>query len=187
MDGIKNMLMSKTVWAGIIAALASLLKLFGYELDSDTQNLLMANIMGVATNLLDLVTLAAGLFAVYGRVKATKKLQVKAPKKLGCVVALLFCLSACATGGTKVNNCLRDIAAVEAGVSAGYDQTYKLTLAGTLSKDKAWKALKALDAANAAVDNAVPLCMKSDPTWVDFLRAGVAAMADFKLVTGAYK
>lgn len=57
---------SKAIWGGIIALLAAIAGAFGYAVDADTQ-----------TNIVELVTVIGtglgGLLAIFGRIKAEKK------------------------------------------------------------------------------------------------------------------
>lgn len=59
---------SKTIWGGIIALLGAAAGAFGYAVDADTQ-----------ASIVDLVTVAGtalgGLLAIFGRVKASKKVE----------------------------------------------------------------------------------------------------------------
>lgn len=57
---------SKTIWGGIIALLAALAGAFGYAVDADTQ----ASIIDLATVV---GTGLGGLLAIFGRIKASKK------------------------------------------------------------------------------------------------------------------
>lgn len=67
MEGLKGMFKSKTVWGGAIAALAGVLGIFGYQLEAADQATLAEAISNGAA-------LVGGLLAIYGRVKATKKI-----------------------------------------------------------------------------------------------------------------
>lgn len=62
MTDYKNILESKTVWGAFLAVAATLAQLAGYDL-GDTNGL--AN---------ELVTVAGGLLAIYGRVVAFKRI-----------------------------------------------------------------------------------------------------------------
>ena len=71
----KNLLQSKTIWGIIIAALPTVLGLFGLEV-SDVG----AFTEGASALVDDGVTLAGSLLAIYGRIVATKALIVKKAK-----------------------------------------------------------------------------------------------------------
>lgn len=63
----KTVLASKTVWAGIVTILASLVGLMGYTIAADDQ----ANLATLATQA---VTVVSGIVTIIGRVTATKRL-----------------------------------------------------------------------------------------------------------------
>ena len=65
MEDNKSWWASKTVWGGVIALLAGILGLFGYQLLPDDQTALVDG--GVS-----LAALVGGLIAIWGRVKASK-------------------------------------------------------------------------------------------------------------------
>ena len=58
---------SRTVWGGVIAALAGILGLFGYQLLPEDQTVLIDGGVAVAA-------LAGGIVSIWGRVKASKSL-----------------------------------------------------------------------------------------------------------------
>lgn len=62
-EGVKNMLLSKTIWGALIAVIATVLKLAGIDI-GDTDG--WAN---------DIVALFGASFAIYGRIVATKKIK----------------------------------------------------------------------------------------------------------------
>lgn len=64
MDEAKSLLASKTVWAGLIGVAASL---FGLTMGAEDQ-------AGLADLAVQIVTAVSGLVAIYGRVKATKRI-----------------------------------------------------------------------------------------------------------------
>lgn len=70
MDGIKGLLQSKTVWAGIVTAGTGLAALAGYTFSVEDQAKLSELLFG-------LVTVASGLYGIYGRVVATKAIAKK--------------------------------------------------------------------------------------------------------------
>lgn len=63
MDGIKNFLMSKTIWGALVAAIGAFMSASGFETTS------LNGFDG------ELVTLFGSIFAMYGRVKAVKKIK----------------------------------------------------------------------------------------------------------------
>ena len=65
-DTLKHWYFSKAVWGGIIAVLAGLAGLFGFDLDADTQSKLAEHAVAIASAV-------GGALAIYGRVKADKK------------------------------------------------------------------------------------------------------------------
>jgi hypothetical protein len=68
MEQNKPWYLSKTVWGGLVAVGASALGFFGYSVDAGTQDQLSdALVMGA--------TAIGGVLAIYGRVKATKKIK----------------------------------------------------------------------------------------------------------------
>ena len=64
MDGLKSVLISKTIWGAFFAILAVGLSLAGIDIGET----------GLWTN--DIVALAGSLFAIYGRVVATKQIKL---------------------------------------------------------------------------------------------------------------
>lgn len=68
MGELKNWYMSKTVWGGVVAILASCSHLFGVDIASDDQS-------GLVDGLSALATAAGGLVAIWGRISATKRLR----------------------------------------------------------------------------------------------------------------
>lgn len=68
MNDIKNWWQSKTIWGGIITVLAVVLGAFGYTLTGDDQSLLVDIVSTI-------VGAIGGLLAIYGRVKASKKVS----------------------------------------------------------------------------------------------------------------
>jgi len=67
MDGMKDILMSKGVWGGIIAMAAGLLGLLGYRVVPADAELLVEALVGVAAAV-------GGIIAIVGRVVASKKI-----------------------------------------------------------------------------------------------------------------
>lgn len=68
MGELKNWYMSKTVWGGVVAILASCSHILGVEIGSDDQS-------GLVDGLTALATAAGGLVAIWGRISATKRLR----------------------------------------------------------------------------------------------------------------
>lgn len=67
MDDMKQWYVSKTVWGGLIAILASLMQAAGIELDPTTQG-------DMADSIVALAGAIGGLVAIYGRLTAEKRL-----------------------------------------------------------------------------------------------------------------
>lgn len=73
-DDVKKALQSKTVLAGIGAALGGAASLFGYSVDAESQTQLIEGINQLVQVVGGIVSVGGGLLAVYGRIKATKKI-----------------------------------------------------------------------------------------------------------------
>ncbi len=58
---------SNSIWGGIVAGLAGLAGLFGYQLDRALQ-------VDIASWIVGLASLIGGVWAIFGRVKASKKI-----------------------------------------------------------------------------------------------------------------
>lgn len=67
MDDLKQWYQSRTVWGALIAILASLAQAGGVHVDAATQGDLTGNLVSLSGAL-------GGLVAIYGRVKAQKRL-----------------------------------------------------------------------------------------------------------------
>ena len=67
MDGFKSLLSSKTIWGALVAMFAGGLSLAGYSISAEDQALSLDLIAGAASTF-------GGAFAIYGRVKATKRI-----------------------------------------------------------------------------------------------------------------
>lgn len=67
MEDFKGMFASKTVWGGIVALLAGVLGLLGYTVNAADQATLIEMATAVAASV-------GGVIAIYGRVKASKKI-----------------------------------------------------------------------------------------------------------------
>ena len=67
MDDFKSLWASKTFWGGLIAVLAGVLGFFGYQLLPDDQAALVEGGSAVAAAI-------GGVIAIWGRVKASKKI-----------------------------------------------------------------------------------------------------------------
>lgn len=67
MDDYKSLFTSKTVWGGIIAVAAGLAGVFGYSVSPADQVQAIDALSGVAAAV-------GGIVAIFGRVKATKKI-----------------------------------------------------------------------------------------------------------------
>ena len=69
MEGVKNILESKTVWACLLSIGAMGLQKYGYSFSAEDQS-------AVANHILDAVQVGCDVLAVYYRVVATKALVV---------------------------------------------------------------------------------------------------------------
>ena len=67
MDDFKSLLTSKTFWGGVIALLAGVLGIFGYTLLPEDQAALVDGVAAAAAAV-------GGVIAIWGRVKASKKI-----------------------------------------------------------------------------------------------------------------
>ena len=72
MDDVKSILMSKTVWAGVVALVCGILGMFGIAVSPDDQSSIVE--LGIAS-----VTAISGLGAIIFRYVAKDKLVVTAP------------------------------------------------------------------------------------------------------------
>lgn len=68
MNELKPWYLSKTIWSSLIAVAAAVLAAFGVDLDEPAQREL-------AEAGLQLVTVAASLFAIFGRLVATSEIE----------------------------------------------------------------------------------------------------------------
>lgn len=68
MDGLKNWYVSKTIWGGAVAILASCATLVGLDLDAADQ-------MELTDRLVALAGAVGGIVAIYGRIAADKRLR----------------------------------------------------------------------------------------------------------------
>lgn len=70
MEEFKSAIASKTIWGGLIAILASVASLFGYQVMPEAQSAVvdLAATVGSAVG---------GVIAIYGRVTATQKIRNK--------------------------------------------------------------------------------------------------------------
>lgn len=68
MNEQKNWYMSKTVWGGVVAILASCANLLGLEISADEQG-------GLVDGLSALAAAAGGLIAIWGRISARRTLR----------------------------------------------------------------------------------------------------------------
>lgn len=67
MNGIKNILASRTFWGGLLAIVAGLLGLFGFEFSGADQATAVDYVAGVGA-------MAGGFIAIIGRIIASKKI-----------------------------------------------------------------------------------------------------------------
>ena len=67
MDGVKSLFASKTFWGGLIAVVAGILGFFGYQLGSEDQAAIIEAGSAIAAAV-------GGVIAIWGRVKASKKI-----------------------------------------------------------------------------------------------------------------
>ena len=71
MDGVKNLIASRTFWGAIVAIGGAAAGFFGHEIDAATQAVItdQAAATGGA-----IATVIGGLLAIWGRIKASKKI-----------------------------------------------------------------------------------------------------------------
>lgn len=67
MNDFKNILASKTVWGGLIAVAAGLAGIFGYTIGAEDQVAIVEAVTAIGSAI-------GGAIAIYGRIKATKKI-----------------------------------------------------------------------------------------------------------------
>lgn len=67
MEDIKGAFASRAVWGGIVAVLAGIAGIFGYTIDPALQG-------EIATQALGIAAAVGGVIAIWGRLKATKKI-----------------------------------------------------------------------------------------------------------------
>lgn len=99
-------------------------------------------------------------------------------------VVMVAMLTSCAAYKNG-RDCNVDVAATEIAVAQGYVTNYQLYRDGVIDKEAAKKALKALDVANAAVENADSLCQLKNPKAADYILQAAKALAEFTAITGA--
>lgn len=140
--------------------------------------------LAVAPDMETQITL--GLVAVGTLIwSALQKKGVKInPKLLALFFVTGLSLSVTACAGRSQEDCMKQVAATEIAITEGYETTAHLLVGGVIDKGKAKKALVALDAANAAVDNAAPLCKLGIPKASDYLRQAALALVQFTTLTG---
>lgn len=68
MNDLKTWYMSKTVWGGVVAILASCANLLGLEITAEEER-------GTADGLTALAAAAGGLMAIWGRISARTRLR----------------------------------------------------------------------------------------------------------------
>ena len=71
LNSVKTALASKTVWGGIIAVSAGLLGMLGYTIDAAAQAEIASDAFNIYTAV---VSVVGGVLAIYGRIKASKKI-----------------------------------------------------------------------------------------------------------------
>lgn len=74
MNGKKSIFSSVTIWGSVVAVLAGAAQLFGYTISPDDQAALVNLIQSGVTVITSVVTIAGGLIAIWGRVRATKRI-----------------------------------------------------------------------------------------------------------------
>lgn len=67
MDGVKSLLTSKTIWGALVAVLGGITSLFGYTVSP-------ADMTAVVDTVGQVVGIGGALYAIYGRVVASKKI-----------------------------------------------------------------------------------------------------------------
>jgi len=68
MEGAKSIFSSKTFWGAILAVAAGILGIFGYKFTPEDQVAVIEIVSAVALGV-------GSLFAIYGRIKAEKKIE----------------------------------------------------------------------------------------------------------------
>jgi len=66
MENTKPWYKSKTMWGGIVAVLAGIAGVFGYNLGAEEQQVVVNSLVGIGGSV-------GGLLALYGRIKADGK------------------------------------------------------------------------------------------------------------------
>lgn len=67
MEETKSIWASRTVWGGIVALLAGIATLFGITLSEADQSILADALLGISSAL-------GGILAIWGRIRATKRI-----------------------------------------------------------------------------------------------------------------
>jgi hypothetical protein len=90
MDGAKSLLASRTCWGGAVAVASGILSLFGYAVSESDQVDIAAAIAGIGS-------LLGGIVAVYGRIRATKRVEAPVLRltTLSGAVLLLSLVTGC--------------------------------------------------------------------------------------------
>jgi hypothetical protein len=71
MDGVKNIVTSKTFWGALAAIAGGAASFFGYSVDEATKQVIVDQGMMIGGAG---ATLVGGLLAIWGRIKANKKI-----------------------------------------------------------------------------------------------------------------
>jgi hypothetical protein len=74
MEDTKTLLESTTVWGGIVALLSGAAGLLGYQIDATLQSDIITQITGIMTIAASIGSAVGGVIAIWGRIKATKKI-----------------------------------------------------------------------------------------------------------------
>lgn len=168
MNGYKGLLESRTVLAGIAVVIAGALSLLGYDVDASLRDL-------IADQLGDIITVAGGVVAIYGRVKATRRIASGPPPGFppppAIVVLAALLLTGCATGPAAMtpNECLRRAAAAETGITQALGATEKMFSSGMIDGATVKDALHLIGGADLLVNSAADLCPLDEPTAIDYL------------------
>jgi uncharacterized membrane protein len=71
MEETKSWWQSKTIWGAVITIIALIASLFGYQIDPQTQQIILDRTMAIVTAV---GTIVGSVMAIYGRIKATKRI-----------------------------------------------------------------------------------------------------------------
>lgn len=177
MNGTKTLLQSRTVIGALLVIVAPVIeRVFGVEINAVMQ-------ADMAASLTDLMQVVGALLAIYGRVKATKKVRVGSGLPMLILIAgTAAMLSACVT--VDVNDCRKGVLSTQEAVSSAYGNAATLLEGDIIDAGTAETALKVIDSANALTDRAAPLCQADPVTAGAYLAQAGAALLDLSVIYG---